>query len=121
MPVTVPPPRRDEQIQPDALVKVLKQEPKDEALEKKGLLPRRKRLPKGIWWGIIGLVVLFVGGSVVSFYLIRAKVTASLSTNVGTLRSGVEDLQNLNPQSAAQQFSSLQGLSRIFRRVMSVP
>ena len=110
MPVTVPPPRKNEQIQPDALVKVIKNEPKDEALEKKGpVAPHRASLPKSIWWGIGGLVLLFAGGSVVSFYLVKTRVAASVSTNLGTLRSGVQDLQNLNPQAAQQKFSTLQG------------
>ncbi|MGC9598772.1 MAG: DUF4012 domain-containing protein [Minisyncoccia bacterium] len=111
MPGTVPPPRKDEEIRSSDLVKVIKQEPKDEALEKKRLLPRGPRLPKGIVWGIAGLVVLFVGGSIVSFYLVRAKVASSFSMSLGTLRLGVEDLQNFDPQSAKQKFSSLQGLS----------
>ncbi len=108
---TVPPPRKDEEVRPSDLVKVIKQEPKDEALEKKRSLPRKPRFPKGIAWGIAGLVVLFVGGSIASLYLIRAKVASSFSTSLGTLRLGVEDLQNFDPQSAAQKFSSLQDLS----------
>ncbi len=108
---TVPPPRESEQIKPEALVKVIKKEPKDQALEQKIWHPRKKPLPKGIIWGIAGLAAFFIIGSLISFYVVRARVTASLSENLGTLRSGVEDLQNFDPQGARQEFSSLQGIS----------
>jgi hypothetical protein len=68
-------------------------------------------LPKGIKWGITGLVILFIGGFVVSFYVARKNVAASLSGRIATLQAGVNDLQNLDPQSAEQQFASLNASS----------
>jgi hypothetical protein len=67
----------------------------------------RRPLPRGIRWAVAGLIVLFIGGSVVSYYLIKRQVAATISSQIGSLQAGVADLQNLNPQSAAQEFSSL--------------
>jgi hypothetical protein len=72
---------------------------------------QRSSLPKGIKWGIAGLVVLFIGGSVASFYLVRRSVASTLSSRVATLQAGVADLQNLDPKSASQEFSSLNSAS----------
>lgn len=105
------PPPKDEEIRPDAIIKVIKAEPKDEALEKPPKRRRPSSLPKGIAWGIVGLVVLFIVGSILSFYAFRSRVAESLTTNLGTLRAGVIDLQNLDPKAAAQKFSSLENIS----------
>ena len=68
---------------------------------------RRQPLPRGIKWGVIGLIVLFIGGFVVSYYVVRREVAATISSQIVTLQAGVQDLQNLDPQSAAHEFSSL--------------
>ena len=57
--------------------------------------------------GYRGLIVLFIGGFVVSYFLVKREVAATIASRVVTLQAGVEDLQNLDPQSAAQEFSSL--------------
>jgi hypothetical protein len=67
----------------------------------------RRSLPKGIKWGIAGLVVLFIGGFAVSYYIVKRDVAATISSRIGNLEAGVADLQNLDPQSAEQEFSSL--------------
>ncbi|HUC02072.1 MAG TPA: DUF4012 domain-containing protein [Candidatus Paceibacterota bacterium] len=67
----------------------------------------RHPLPRGIKWGIAGIIVLFVGGSVVSYYLVKHQVAATISSQIGTLTAGVTDLKNLDPQSAEQEFSLL--------------
>jgi hypothetical protein len=72
---------------------------------------RRQPLPRGIKWAAAGLIVLFVGGFVVSYYLVKREVAATISSRIGTLQAGVQDLQNLDPQSAAQEFSSLNASS----------
>ncbi len=72
---------------------------------------RRQPLPCGIKWGVVGLIVLFVGGFAVSYYLVKREVAATISSRIGTLQAGVQDLQNFDPQSAAQEFSSLNMLS----------
>ena len=67
----------------------------------------RRPLPRGIKWGIAGLIVVFIGGFVASYYIIKHEVAATISSQLTTLQTGVSDLQNLQPQSAAQEFSSL--------------
>ncbi len=68
---------------------------------------RRTPLPRGIKWAAAGLVVLFIGGFAVSYYIVKREVAATISFRIGTLQAGVQDLQNFDPQSAAQKFSSL--------------
>ncbi len=71
----------------------------------------RHPLPKGIKWGVAGLIVIFIGGFVVSYYLIKREVSATISSRLSALQAGVQDLQNFDPQSAAQEFSSLNASS----------
>lgn len=71
----------------------------------------RRPLPRGIKWGIAGLIVIFVGGFIASYFVIRHEVAATISSRLTTLAAGVQDLQNLDPQSAEQEFSSLNGSS----------
>lgn len=108
-------------IRPEAIVKIIKTEPEDRGLKNIPVTPANykkfegdipKGLPRGILWGIGGLIVLFIGGFFVSFYVLRAKVVDSITKDLGTLRTGVLDLQNLDPQSAAHTFASLQDPSR---------
>jgi hypothetical protein len=68
---------------------------------------RRQPLPRGIKWAAAGLIVIFIGGFVVSYYVVKREIAATISSRIDTLQAGVQDLQNLNPQSAAQEFSSL--------------
>jgi hypothetical protein len=68
---------------------------------------QRKPFPRGIKWGIAGIAVLFVGGFVVSYFIVKREVAATISSQIGALQAGVVDLQNFEPQSAAQEFSSL--------------
>ncbi len=67
----------------------------------------RRPLPRGIKWAAAGLVVIFIGGFAVSYFLIKQEVAATISSRLGTLQAGVADLQNLDPRSAATKFSSL--------------
>lgn len=118
-----PPPRSEEQIRPDALIKTIKKE-KSVTGEKLKDIPatpenykkfkgerRPSDLPRGIMWGAAGLIILFIAGSAISFYIAKEKVKQSIAAQAATLKAGVEDLQSLNTQSAAQQFSSLMGAS----------
>ena len=68
---------------------------------------KHSSLPKGLTWGITGLVVLFIGGSIVSYYIVKKSVANTLSSRVDTLQEGVHDLQNLDPKSAQVKFDSL--------------
>jgi hypothetical protein len=115
----VPKPPKKEEIRPDAPVKVIKSEPKPKegGLKDIPVTPANyrkfegeesSRLPRGIFWGVAGLVVLFIGGFIVAFFVVRQKVAGAITANVVTLRAGVADLQDLDPQSAAQVFSSLE-------------
>lgn len=97
-------PRPEEQIRPEALVRVIK---KEKPLKWERLKGSGKKWPRGIVWGILGLIVLFVVGSVVSFYIAKANLKRSIASQAATLKAGVADLQNFDTQSAAQQFSLL--------------
>src|SRR5581483_9104723 len=118
-------PRPEEQIRPDKLVRVIKQEPVAGGIHEKlkdidptpGNFRRFKgdvrpvsklsKLPKHIYWGIAGLVALFVIGFIVSFFVVKQKVHDSVAGQISALQKGVADLQNLDPQSASAQFSQL--------------
>ena len=105
------PKTRDDDVRPNDLVKVIRQEPKDEALEKARPAPAHIPLPRGVLWGIAGLIVVFVGGSVVSYFMIRGKMAAKVSSDVGSLRAGVADLQDLDLAGAQKAFSSIGSFS----------
>jgi len=67
----------------------------------------RRPFPKGIVWGVVGLILIFVGGSVFSYYMVKREVARTISSRLTTLQAGVQDLENFKPQSAAQEFSSM--------------
>lgn len=67
---------------------------------------RTASLPKGVLWGVAGLVVLFVAGFGISYYVIRHNVVVAISARTGALAAGVQDLQNFDLQSAGKEFSS---------------
>lgn len=106
-------------IRADELVKITQREAKENADHLRDIPvtnrnywrfrgeDERRPLPRGIKWGIAGLIVLFVGGFVASYFVIRHEVAAAIAARVGVLQAGVQDLQNLDPQSAEQEFSSL--------------
>ena len=96
---------REDDVRPDELADVISHEPKDQSLETMKRY-RPSRLPKSILFGVFGLVVLFVGGSIVSWYIFRGRVMGTISENITTLRTGVTDLENLDTQGAARAFSS---------------
>ena len=75
--------------------------------DRRAFARRRVRLPKGIVWGLAGLAVFFVAGSLISFYVVRARVKSSVASDADGLRAGLADLENLDPSAAAQEFSSL--------------
>jgi hypothetical protein len=114
------PPKPEEQIRPDALVRAIKKE-KPAAGEKlkdipvspenyrrfKGAVRRRGRLPHGIAWGIAGIAALFVVGSIISFYIAKEQVKKSAASQAQTFAAGVAALQHLDTQSAEQTFALL--------------
>jgi hypothetical protein len=67
------------------------------------------RMPRGVWWGVAGLLVLFIAGFTVSFFVVRRNVSNAISSGAVSLRDGMTDLENLNPSEASQEFSSLTG------------
>jgi len=110
--------RSDEDIQASKLAKTIASKPRaeGETLKDIPVTPgnylkfrgaRRTTLPKGIIWGIVGLIVIFVGGSIISYYVVRGQVVREISARANALAVGVNDLQNLDPQSAEAQFASL--------------
>jgi hypothetical protein len=74
---------------------------------------RSPSLPKGIMWGVAGLIIIFIGGFVVSYYMIRHEVASSIASRAGALQAGVQDLQNFDLQSAEKEFSSANGVSLV--------
>lgn len=102
---------RDDDVRPNELIKVIKQEPKDEALEKNRRIPAHGPLPRGILWGVAGLIVVFIGGSLVSYFVIRGKMAATVANDLGSLRVGVSDLQGLDLAGAQKAFSSIGSFS----------
>ena len=114
----IPSARGDEDIQANELAKKIASEPRTtkDRLKDIPVTPGnyrkfrgadRKELPKGIVWGIIGLIVIFVGGSIISYYVVRRQVVHEISARASVLAAGVNDLQNFDPQSAQAQFSQL--------------
>ncbi len=115
----------DEEIRANDLAKIIQKEKPDAGGEKlKDIDPTpenykkfhgeersHKPLPPSIKWGVAGLVVLFVAGSIISFYVIKAKVKATIASQVGTLQAGVADLQNFDTQDAQQEFAMLSSTS----------
>lgn len=89
-------------IDPDGFVRAIETEPRDTSW---GAPQKSKPLHKSLKWGIAGLVLLFIGGSIVSFYVLRGKIVASVASQAQTLQAGVADLQNFDPASAKQKFS----------------
>ncbi len=107
-----------EDIRADELVKITQREVKENGEQLRDIPVTNRNywrfrgednrpLPRGIIWGVTGLMAIFIGGFIASYYIIRHEVAATISSQVGTLQAGVSDLQNLQPQSAAQEFSSL--------------
>ncbi|HEY5220750.1 MAG TPA: DUF4012 domain-containing protein, partial [Candidatus Paceibacterota bacterium] len=108
-----------EDIRADELVKITQREVKENGEQLRDIPVTNRNywrfrgedgkqpLPRGIKWGIAGLVVLFIAGFVASYYIIKRDVSATISSQLGTLQNGVQDLQNFQPRSAAQEFSSL--------------
>ena len=109
--------RNDEDIRADALAKKISSEPRttSDKLKDIPVTPGNYRkfqggrgsLPRGIIWGIVGLIIFFAGGFIISYYVVRGTVVREVASRVDTLQQGVADLQNLDPQSAERQFQSL--------------
>ncbi len=72
----------------------------------------RRSLPRGVVWGMAGLVIFFIGGCAVLFYSARLNAVRIVSTRIGSLEAGAQDLQNFDLKDAAREFSaSNEGLS----------
>jgi hypothetical protein len=74
---------------------------------KEGAHEERSRLPKGIWWGAVGLLALFIIGFVISFFIVRRSVLRAIDSRATQLRAGIADLENADPRAATLEFSSL--------------
>ena len=68
---------------------------------------KNPRLPRGIWWGIVGLAVFLVVGFAVSFFMLRRNISDEISSRADLFRAGVADLQNGDPSLAEQQFTAI--------------
>ena len=114
-------PKPEEQIRPDALVRTIKNEkaPGNNKLKDIPVTPEnykkfrgetptgRPHLPRGVVWGLIGLVVFFIIGSLISYAVARREMKKAITLQASTLKAGVADLQNFDTGSAIQQFSEL--------------
>lgn len=110
-------PPRDDDVRPEGVIKALKTEPEDKGLKDIPVTPANYRkfegetphasVPKAVYWAAGALGALLVAGFFVSASIVKGRITGSLAENLGTLRAGVEDLQNLDPESASHEFSSL--------------
>ncbi len=69
----------------------------------------QSRLPRGVMWGIVALVVLFIVGFTIVFFVAKHKVASSIASRESTLQAGITDLQNLDTQGAQEKFSSISG------------
>ena len=67
----------------------------------------KTQLPRGIWWGVAGLLVFFVVGFAISFYIIKRNVSEAIASRATQFRAGIADLENADPQAATQEFSAL--------------
>ncbi|MBU6500267.1 MAG: DUF4012 domain-containing protein [Patescibacteria group bacterium] len=67
----------------------------------------KRSLPKGIFWGIAALIIIFIAGAGIYIYGQANKVKSSLANNLDDFRSGITDLKNLNPDAAQKKFLSV--------------
>jgi hypothetical protein len=77
----------------------------------------RTTLPRSIWWAALGLMVLFVVGFIVSFYVVREKAKSEIAANTNGLTVGVASLENLDFAGAAAQFRAVAASSSDFQSV----
>ena len=67
----------NDDVRPDDIIKVITREPKDQGLKDIPVIPsnykkflgekRRGALPKGIFWGMVGLIIFFIAGTAITF------------------------------------------------------
>ncbi|HUZ92390.1 MAG TPA: DUF4012 domain-containing protein [Candidatus Paceibacterota bacterium] len=77
-------------------------------------------LPKGIVWGVVGLIMLFAGSF--GYFLYRSatvSVKSSMNASLLQLQAGVKDLRNFDPQSAAQEFQAAGAAGPNFGGILS--
>ena len=109
-----------EDIDASGLAKTIASEPRDKGLKNIPVTPGNygkfrgngdRPLPKGIVIAVVGLMVFFAVGSVASYYVVKERIVREITARENTIAQGVNDLQNFDPQSAEQQFSSLENPS----------
>src|SRR4051812_38852566 len=64
----------------------------------------REIITKGMRWALGGLVVLFIGGSIISFYIFRDRAKTEMAAHAGDIQAGITALTNFDFSAAAQQF-----------------
>jgi hypothetical protein len=101
------PPKKIREIKPLPKKRFFKDVSPTTVMRREEAATQKPSLPRGIWWGIAGLLLLFVAGFAVSFFIIRQNVSNEISSNAVLFRAGIADLQGGDPASAAQKFSSL--------------
>lgn len=109
-------PHLDEELRTDELVRTAftSREHNDDGLRGDGTVwrgpgnrgGRRRSLPKGIKWAVVGLVIIFIGGFGISYYVARHVFIAAMSTRAEQLQQGIHALKDFNLNAAAQQFAA---------------
>lgn len=66
-------------------------------------------LPKGIAWGVVALILIFAVSLGVFLYDKSKETVVSVADNLNKLEQGVNDLKNLNPDSAKKNFIEAEG------------
>jgi hypothetical protein len=69
---------------------------------------KKSKLPKGIFWGILLLILIFIASLAVVLYNSYHKTVSSVAGNLDKFRSGVDDLKSFNPSAAEEKFSETQ-------------
>lgn len=76
---------------------------------KAGDAPNRdgdRSLPRGIIWGVLALVAIFVFSFAAFLYGLSGKIFGSVARDLEQVRSGIADLKNLEPKLAEEKFSA---------------
>jgi hypothetical protein len=101
------PPEKVREIRPLSKKEFFKDVSPDVVVWQEDVEKRKPRLPRGIWWGVAGILAIFIIGFVISFSIVRRNVANKVSAQAGVFRAGIADLEGSDPAAAAQKFSSL--------------
>ena len=106
-------PHLAEEVRTDELMRMMADRPNEGGSGDEGSLMSRPRAPKGvpkpIVWAAAGLIVLFIGGFGLSYYVARRELASAVSAREESLRTGMDDLRNFDFSGAESEFSPSAG------------